>query len=916
MYPTAISLGLSTLLLSQPLVNLSLRDKPLNKYQKPVSQTPFDHLTTRHNNVMTDSKVHIDPATLIFPDPPKSNIDKGAQLTHPKRHFLQGPTRLQPRSAGFNYNCEVDKSNRLGEVLEARSLNKQICEELLKGPPSTTQDDRPPPEHRKHTLKKVFSSRSKRKSAKENKKMPVVTHRTSDGHKYGQILSGQIYDSSRNASTYQVNKQRTLGPPAKEGQRKNPTASFDLVGDVNSTVHRVNGTKEPVRERSAHRSPGSGEAKHRLSPYQTVGFPDPAFESLGNRLLTDRLMNGHTAAGRNDPNGPKPLAEAAPLQSSPRKSNTDDSLGLLRDLSQILSRGETTTLTAGASQAPVPEADQQPRVRDFAANGSARCSRARAAIRRRSRSPVNRTGKQIEAPVTQDRSLDALTYDGQEANPLGRSPNSIILPPTSSKEPARPPLTPPLAMTQEQVAGTKTSPIINHHSKAPSIVSAESTAEDIQSDASSGVVSNAQSAVLVKVPPQPGPAPLTPLPSLPEGLDGFAPATPRVSQSSLRLATLGSSPPKVPPRKSPARSQYKLYPSMDSSPPKRPGSPIRMNAATEPEQVMSRPSPPLRSRKRGILFPRSDHLPTSMSVGTLDELQQWKTERAKNTRQKKLRDLARMRSRKATIEEVEPVTQNAVNGERYREVDVELPSPRDSYNSALFSLKHRPQPSQVSDLSATTTLEYRDSSTLSQRLSPIIVVAEQEPISPVQRAPSQKSQFSRNSIDGHPRGFKTNGFYPVPPHLASPALQGREHESTVRPASSHSLPVSRPVASRVPTPHLSPLLRGSSHRSSHHSSMHEMSGLEARLSAMETKNAMLERAFLAVLNMTAAFGGSLGPNGMESTNGDNSSGLSVGDGDHSSGTSGTESLYAGLEILLGLHSGSAGPGGVLPVDRR
>ena len=591
-------------------------------------------------------------------------------------------------------------------------------------------------------------------------------------------------------------------------------------------------------------------------------------------------MNGRSAAGRNDANEPKPSAEAGPMQSPPRRSNTDDSLGLLRDLSQILSQGETTLLTTGASQTPVPEAEQQPRVRDLAANGSASFSRARAAVRHRSRSPVKRTSKQTEAPVKQKRWLTAAaTFEGQEANPIVWGSDSVIRPPTSSEEPARPPLAPPLPMNQDQVLGTKISPVINHHTKAPSIVSAESAAEDIQSDTSSGVVSNAQSAVFVKVPPQPGPAPLTPLPSLPEGLDSFAPATPRARQWSQKIASPESSPPKVPPQKSPARSQYKLYPSTDNSPSKRPGSPIRMNAATEPEQVMFPQSPPLRSKRRGISFPRSHHLPTSMSVGTLDELEQWNTERAENTRQQKLRDFACMRSRKATVEEVGPKTRNAVNGESYHEDDAELPSSRYSCNSARFPLGQRPQPSQLNNLNATT---------IQQKLSPIIVVAEQEPISPVQRAPSQKPQFSRNSLDEHPLGFKPT----------SPALQRPEDESKLRPVSSHSMPVPRPVASRVPSPHYSPLLGGSSRRSLHHCSMHELSGLEARLSAMERKNAMLERAFLAVLNATAAFGGNLRPHGVESANGHSCRDLLGKDVDHLRGTSGTESLYAGLENLL------------------
>ena len=591
-------------------------------------------------------------------------------------------------------------------------------------------------------------------------------------------------------------------------------------------------------------------------------------------------MNERSAAGRNDANQPESSAEAGPMQSPPRRSNTDDSLGLLRDLSQILSQGETTLPTTGASQASVPEAEKQPRVRDFAGNGSASFSRVHAAIRRRSRSPVKRTSKQTEASDKQKRCLTAAaTFEGKEANSIGWGVDSVILPSISSKEPARPSLALPLPLHQNQVLGTKISPTINHQSKAPSIVSAESAAEDIQSDTSSGVVANAQSAIFVKVPPQPGPAPLTPLPSLPEGLDSFVPATPRARQWSQKTASPESSPPKIPPQKSPARSQYKLYPSTDNSPSKQPGSPIRMNTATEPEQVIFRQSPPLRSKRRGISFPRSHHLPTSMSVGTLDELEQWNSERAENTRQQKLRDLACMRSRKATVEEIETNTRSVVNGESYHEDDAELPSPKNYGNAARFPLGHRPQPSQLNNLNATR---------MRHKLSPVIVIAEQEPISPVQRAPSQKPQCSRNSLDGHPLGFKTT----------SPALQRPEGESKVRPVSSHSMPVPRPVASRVPSPHVSPLLGGSSRRSLHHCSMHELSGLEARLSAMERKNVMLERAFLSVLNATAAFGGNLRSPGVESANGHSCRELFGKDVDHLRRTRGTESLYAGLENLL------------------
>ena len=206
---------------------------------KPASQ----NITCRNDRAMMDSNVHID--------------DNGTSLlTHLRRH-----TRLQPRSAGFSYEF-------LNDFLEARRFNKQICEELVKGPPNATRDEKPPPEHRKHCIKTAFNSRSERKSSKENKKMSVATHRTSDGRKYGQILSEQVYDNSGNASTYQVNEsRRPQASTNSETQRKHASPSLVFVGDITSMVHQVNGTKQLVSERAAQGILKNREAEHRLSLY-------------------------------------------------------------------------------------------------------------------------------------------------------------------------------------------------------------------------------------------------------------------------------------------------------------------------------------------------------------------------------------------------------------------------------------------------------------------------------------------------------------------------------------------------------------------------------------------------------------------------------------------------------------------------
>ena len=784
----------------------------------------------------------------------------------------------------------------MGEDFQRRRLDKQICEELVKGPQHVTQDKRSPRKHRKHSINTMFRSRSKSKYWKESSKMPVATHRTSDGRKYGQILSEQIYDSSGNASTYQVNnRRRSPTPSGSDIQEKHATASFDLVRHVSSAIHHISGTKQPMSERSAQSSLGNEEAKHRLSPHQPAGIPNPTPENLGKKSLTDRPTEGYTVAGRNE-EFPAP---------SLRKSTTNDSLGLLRDLSQILSRGETADLCADASHAhvPVAEAENLPRVRDFAANGSIPFSHARASIQRKSRSPAKIAGKQNENPVTPDKSFGADTCTGQLANRLGRRPNGIVLPPMVLRNRIRPPLEPPLPTTQEQVPGTKTSPAINYHSKAPSIVSAELTAEDIQSDASSGVVFNAQSAVFVKVPAQPGPAPLTPLPSLPKGLDNFTPLRPKATPSSPNKASPPSSPPKVLPQKSPARSQYRLYPAVESSPPKRSTSPIRTDPAIE--EVTQR-SPRLHLKKRDCSLTRSGYLHTSTSDNKLDELEQWNKKRIDRTRQTKLRDLDRMRPQKTMIAEVEPVAQDTVNGRTYNDGAAGLPHPVDSYSSETLPVKHRSQASQVSKMSASTTPQYRDSSTLSRKLSPIIVIAEQEPTSQRRREPALDSHFNRDNHNEQTQDPKKPRFYATLPHPTCPKLQGPDGKSKARPVSSQSLPVPHLLASQATTGYLAPPLREPSCHLFQHSPTHETSVLEARLSAMERKNSMLERAFLAVLNTSAAFGDGLGLEGMQDTCEDTSSGLSGRYGERFGGTSGPENLYVGPDNLMPLHSGSAG----------
>lgn len=358
------------------------------------------------------------------------------------------------------------------------------------------------------------------------------------------------------------------------------------------------------------------------------------------------------------------------------------------------------------------------------------------------------------------------------------------------------------------------------------------------------------------------------------------------------------------PPKSPKRQEYSSMPA-DCSPSKikRPGSPVRTNAAIEPEQVISSTSSPVRAKRQGISTACPDHLPESMSVGALSLLQKQRNE---YTSARKARDLARMESHKATIEVVETHAPSMTNRHEIHEGIAILPSVRDSDASSLFSAKHTHQTSQTSEASASVTLQNRESRTPSHKISPIIVVAEQEPIPPLHRMPSQKARVSTSSIGEHPRSFQMSGFRHGTSQSVSPSLRLPGGDFRVSPSSAHSMPTFRLVVSRVPTPFAHSLLRTESDRSSHRGIVQDVSELEARIAAMEKKNLMVERALLAVIDTSACFGGSAVSSNNMCEQDDNRSNICGGGGDRSSGASGAETLYGGLADLLALHASEAG----------
>ena len=891
-------------------------------------------------------------------NPNSTTVQPKVSLKHIKRTPQGGP-----RSAGFSKNAT------LTEWLEfSNERNFRALYEALRGDPPAPNEYYTKPlyevlghysidpveedvksEGRKHFLDALFRARFKHKSATPtvSKKMlqlndeaGLALQRTSNGHTYGQIFPTKVYGGASNASTYRINARKQSRESLAQEVDEMPTVpAKDLkngVANNGRAIHKADRRVEtddgpPSQLVNKHTRP-----LHNSPPHRSPDIHGSTTVSLGKRFGVHRSRKGKINPTQHLNELPKPMIEAPPAIPSPLHRTNGSIFGLSQEFTHILSRPDSPKKALSNDQHPLGNAQSQPTIRDFATHGSSFVKAARA-LRVRSRSPMKRASKQQQQQQQQQSPQKVRDFRNvptfkppirnteasfpQRAGPALFPEETMILSNSSS---APSPMTPE-SVIRKPVHDLRPSPIADTFSKSSSVMSTETTAEDTLSDASSAVVSRAQSAVVLH-PPMPGPAPTMPLPLLPEGHDAPIPVTPRLSRNMASpecspTQTSPSSPARVPP-KSPAR--YRFTPNAGSPPkPKRPASPTRRNAATENENIHTPTSSPKR-QTFPYTTPHQDLLPKSFtarstSAGDIENVQQKRVENAQLRKAKDLQ-LARMKSQKADIDDVTPGASVTLNEGELHQGIVELPSVRGSYNGSIKTAKHNAQqPSQINDLSLSIAAHrQRESVILSHRLSPIIVVAEQAPTPPTQRAPSQtsshnrdsvdeylqshypESHTSRTSIDDRPQRPTTNGFFPKPPKPASPSLHLPEEEnSRLRPSSVHSMPISRPVslsaqsvrssrpiAARVPTPFADPLLRAEGQRSSRHSSIHTADDLEARLAVIEKKNVMLESALMAVINCSSRYDTSA-----------RSSGTSINGGEGSSVASGIARLRAGLDIM-------------------
>jgi len=889
--------------------------------------------------------------TRKLPEPAIDEVKEFPTTGPPKR-----PRKRYPRSAGLTKLASLKEWQEFSDQRYFRILYQGLAETI------PIQEDRyyrplyellgsnrPDPlqveaksKDRKHLLRKLFRSDAGQGPQREMLVMAsgnaLALQRTSNGHAYGQILTKEVYDGTdgtRSASTYNINASRIPRHRLAEENDGNPTVfakdKANAVAGNDRSIQKLDRLQKTTDVPFAQKS-SEQEAPHGPTPSETVGSHELTTESVTSRHVLNRFRKEKVISGQRLSDIPKPTTEAPPAIPSPIHRTNDSMFGLSQEFSQIMARGDSPSKSTSHGQNPLASAKTQPTIRDFATHGSSFVKAARA-LRARSRSPAKRASMQQQQQqhrkildFPHDTAFGPSSRNFEASFPQKRAPSLAEAAQLSHLPPAAPPTTPE-SIIRNPGHTLRPSPIaVATCSKPPSMISSETIAEDTASDASLAVVSNAQSAVLMR-PPLPGPAPTRALPSLPEGHDAPTPVTPRASWiiASPESPTKFSPglPGRVPP-KSPARYRFTPTGSGSSPPkPKRPASPVRRNAVTELENIKTPFSSPER-QTYSYSRPHQELLPKSITNGSTcaSDLDQAQQKRIESTQVPKARDLqlTRMESQKADTEDAAmPGASAIVNEDELHQGIVELPSVRDSYDGTLISARHRAQqPSQVSELSLSTTAlqQHRESVILSHRLSPIIVVAEQEPTLAIQRTRSQEadhvsrdsvdeylqsrygnSRVSSTSIDERPQRPTTNGFFPKPPKPASPSLQLPDDDSRSRPMSVRSMPPSRPasiqyssgsrpVAVRVPTPFAEPLLRAQPNRTSQPSPNHYPDDLEARMAAMEKKNAMLENALIAVIDCSSRYN--------TSNSGIFRSGRSNDDGDRSSGASGRASLYAGL----------------------
>lgn len=475
-------------------------------------------------------------------------------------------------------------------------------------------------------------------------------------------------------------------------------------------------------------------------------------------------------------------------------------------------------------------------------------------------------------------------------------PPSEVQPPATLLFPARKsqlPKTPrnSFEATRKEV---QVSPIPNQYSKPPSIQSVtNSVADDAQSEASVGVVSMAQSAEVVRAGyynsgahkyPRPGPAPTGALPSLPEGLDSKTNIVYLPSVDSNGGHSLQSSPTRTVTRSPGQRNRYRPLDDAVNE------DAVRLLRA----QTQSRPkhAPQLQSVGQSLKPSMEEPCGDALSLNGTPQgpekcRDSWRVMRVQSRKALKLHDLDRLRFDEDKTGQPGGGDKAATAGAQSKETGSKAAKTRESSSSPALLPGYQPNIS-VSKAPNPERMQEKTASKSSSRISPILVLAEQEPI---HRPTTILSEDSSNKGVSHKQSpTKVSKHLPSP---YPPSLPSSDEDSTQRRTTNPAYPNGSDRCSAARS------TKSGANRTSYpqpHPYPTELSDLEFRLSAriseLEKKNAMLLNAFVAVVNTSAGLAGtqqasvSFSHDGSGSNGGYRSSGLSGGSGMRSSGTSG------------------------------
>ena len=466
---------------------------------------------------------------------------------------------------------------------------------------------------------------------------------------------------------------------------------------------------------------------------------------------------------------------------------------------------------------------------------------------------------------------------GHPHNPEIKPPSPLALPAQSTSQLPKT----PRSSVEEGRNVAQASPTRNIYSKPPSIQSiTNSVGDDAQSEASIGVISMAQSAEFVRAGyhnsgihkfPKPGPAPTGALPSLPEGLDSrisivYLPSVENTAAQSPQISPTSAV------RGSPGEKKNRYRP-LDNAVNENTARLLRTQTRSRPKHS-SQARAPGQSSKLSADEPCENALTTENTVARGENLtESWRETRARSRKALKLRDLDRLRA------QTDNVRESATAGAQSNDTPSKAAKMRESYSSPALLPGYLPNILRTSTLDPASQRGKAELRPYSQ-ISPISVLAEHEPIQHLPQYQNSKSVTPRSAPT------KASKFFPSP---TLPSLPSSDEDSTKRrttfPASSigsSRRSATKPVSNRA---------------SQAHSQVYaaELSDLEFRLSAriteLEKKNAMLLNAFVAVMNTSAELAGneqtsvSLSCDGLGSTGGYQSGGLSGGSGMRSSGTS-------------------------------